>query len=154
MPAMHVALAHANGLFGDPDLVLQHKEKLVDLFGPGANRHDIAAFVAGADGPMGKALPAGVSQAAVGNYAAELPETIMEVSRAVIFQNLQRDRPLGMTFAWLPAYEHEITVCESPATEHTPGWITVLMRGIYPGDPHPITKVAIGGTRSTDATAS
>jgi hypothetical protein len=138
MPAMHVALAHANGLFGDPDLVLQHKETLVDLFGPGANRHDIAAFVAGADGPMGKALPAGVNQAAVGNYAAKLPETIMEVSRAVIYQNLQR----------------EITVCESPATEHTPGWITVLMRGIYPGDPHPITGVAIGGTNSTDGTAT
>jgi hypothetical protein len=145
MPAMHVALHHTNRLFGDPTLLVQHRDQLVALFQPGADHSAIAGLLTSPESPVDGELPGGADSGMVGRYAGRLPETIMEVSRAVVYQNLQRETPLGMTFAWMPAYEHEITVCESPATEFTPGWITILMRGRYPGDPHPITGVAIDG---------
>ena len=145
MPFMHVALNFTNQLFGDPTLLVQHRDQLLELFQPGADHNAVASLLSSADGPLQRDLPGEVDRATVGRYAGRLPATIMEVSRAVVYQNLQRETPLGMTFAWMPAYEHEITVCESPATGDTPGWITILMRGRYPGDPHPITGVGIDG---------
>jgi len=38
-----------------------------------------------------------------------------------------------------------VTVWESPPTDATPGWITVLITGRYPKDKHPITQVAQEG---------
>jgi hypothetical protein len=146
MPAMHVALAQANGVFGDPALLIEHRAALLERFAPNADHADIASYIVSAQGPLGKPLSGNLNPGLIGNLAGKLPATVMEVSRAVIHQNLQRETPLGMTFAWMPAYEHEITVCESPATDYSPGWITILMRGLYPTDPHPITGVAIDGT--------
>ena len=78
-------------------------------------------------------------------FMASTPGGILESMRALLYYNLTRTDdagasldPLPMTFAWLPGYDHELTISQSENTEHTMGGITVVVRSSYPSDRHPL----------------
>ncbi len=73
-------------------------------------------------------------------FIAAVPRGMREAVRALVRDNLERETPLAMTFAWAPGYDFELTVWEAPGTDVSPGGITVLFRSRYPGDAHPIAK--------------
>lgn len=144
MPAAHVAIGHLNKMLGDPEFLKDpdRRNQLARLYEPTVDLGEITAQMIGDDSPLGYAMR-GADPSTIGTILSHLPESVLEAARAVVYRNLQRETPLGMTFAWLPAYEHEITVCESPATKSSPGWITVVIKGRYPADPHPVTGRAM-----------
>lgn len=73
-------------------------------------------------------------------FIAGIPRGMQEMVRALIRDNLERETPLAMTFAWAPGYDYELTAWEAPGTDVSPGGITVLFRSRYPGDAHPSAK--------------
>jgi len=87
---------------------------------------------------MGDSVP-GADPSRIAQLLRGEPPTIIEAQRAVVRRNLEREEPFGMTFAWAPAYDWELTVWESPPTDISPGWITVLIKGRYPSDQQPVT---------------
>jgi hypothetical protein len=140
MPAMQVALSFLNQMLGDPEYLRRDRVNLLQLFRPGQTVNEMVEVTARV---LSSALEGGsvkgADAARIANHLRGQPPTIIEAQRAVVYRNLERDEPFGMTFAWAPAYEWELTVWESPPTEISPGWITVLIKGRYPGDPHPVT---------------
>jgi hypothetical protein len=80
-------------------------------------------------------------------FMASTPCGLLESMRALIYYNLTRTdadgqplSPLPMTFAWLPGYDHELTISQTENTEQTAGGITVVVRSRFPNDPHPLAK--------------
>jgi len=145
MPYMQAAIGHLNTILGNPELLQQNQEQLLELFAPaddldGAREGLIGSFgqLLNGEGPAPNAVR-GVETSTVMEHMQGIPPGIMDAGRAVIHRNLQRERPFGMTFAWAPGYDHEMTIWESPPTQGSPGWITVLIKGRYPGDQHPVT---------------
>ena len=145
---LQAAIGHLNRMYGDPQFLKEHRETLLPLYGAAADPMQGAADLArstermlGDDSPLGEAI-AGADPQRVSKALQQLPATILEAQRAVVHRNLQRAEPYGMTFAWAPGYDAELTVWESPPTSASPGWITVLMRSRYPADSHPVTGVA------------
>jgi hypothetical protein len=136
-----VAFSHLDQMFGDPDFLGSNREVLLELFAPGNDMTATTLRMVGEESPLGRQLK-GADPIDVTAVASHLPALLMEVSRAVVYDNLQRSDPVGMTFSWQPDYEHSVTVCESPPTNISPGWINVIFKGRYPGDPHPVTGVA------------
>lgn len=137
MPAMQVALSHLNRMLGDLDLLVEHREALLALFDPDADLEHTLDELLGEGSPLGQAVQ-GVEVGTVVDVLRRLPPTIRDAQRAVVYKNLEREEPYGMTFAWAPAYDHEVTVWESPPTEVSVGWVTVLLKGRYPTDIQPV----------------
>jgi len=145
MPGMHVALSFLNKIFGDPALLQQHRVDLLDFYRPTDNPDEALDRLVGTveqllsgEGLLDEAVQ-GADPSTIASLMRGLPPTVAEAGRAIIYRNVQRDEPFGMTFAWAPAYDSELTVWESPPTDISPGWITVVIKGRYPDDPHPVT---------------
>ena len=66
-----------------------------------------------------------------------IPRGMQEALRAMIRDNLSREVPLAMTFAWAPGYDYELQLWEAPGDDGSKGGITVLLRTRYPSDTHP-----------------
>jgi hypothetical protein len=140
MPALQVALSFLNKVLGDPEYLRRDRVNLLNLFRPGQTVNDMVDMTAQL---LGGALAGGTVTGADPTKIAALlkgePPTIIETQRAVVQRNLEREEPFGMTFAWAPAYDWELNVWESPPTEISPGWITVLVKSRYPSDQQPVT---------------
>jgi hypothetical protein len=141
MPWLDTAFAHTSQMFGDPEFLVNNRGALLALFAPGNDMADTTQRMLSAESPLQRAMK-GADPNDARIVAGALPRLLMEVSRAVVYDNLQRESPVGITFSWQPAYEHSVTVWESPPTSISPGWINVVFKGRYPGDPHPIGPVA------------
>ena len=140
MPFLDVAFMHVNQMFGmcgDPEFLAANRDLLVGIFAPGNDMTVATRRMVGEESPLGYAMK-GADPDDVKEVADALPALLLEVSRAVVYDNLQRADPVGMTFSWQPDYEHSVTVWESPRTHLSPGWINIVFKGRYPGDPHPI----------------
>ena len=140
MPGMQVALSFLNKMLGDPEQLRSDRDNLLNLFRPGQTVNEMVGV---ADTLLNQAMQGGSVPGADPSKIAQLlrgePPTIIEAQRAVVRRNLEREEPFGMTFAWAPAYDWELTVWESPPTDISPGWITVLIKGRYPSDQQPVT---------------
>jgi len=142
---MQVALSHLNKIYGDTDFLRERRGELLELYGPRTDpEQGLDDMVAGTRRLLsGEALldeaVKGAEPSQVVLLLQGLPPTVIEAQRAVVYRNLQRAEPFGMTFAWAPAYDAELTVWESPPTPISPGWITVLIKSRYPSDAHPVT---------------
>jgi hypothetical protein len=138
---MQVALGYLNQVLGDPVFLRENRSSLLEHFRPGQSISEMVGMaeqiLSGAVGDQGPVIGANPSQ--IAKLLGGEPPTIIEAQRAVVSRNLERDEPFGMTFAWAPAYDWELTVWESPPTDISPGWITVLIRGRYPSDVQPVT---------------
>jgi hypothetical protein len=146
MPLFQVAIGHLNCMFGNPDFLRRNRTDLLDLYRPSEGPEgtpdrlvETTRLMLSDQSPFGEGLK-DVDIGRIARLVAQQPPTILEAERAVVYRNLQRDRPYGMTFAWAPGYDYEVTVWESPPTEASPGWITVLIKTRYPNDPHPGTN--------------
>ena len=143
MGYLEVGLGHLNQMFGDLVLLREHREELLNLYssavGPdgGSKVLRTTSQMLSQDSPLGNAVR-GIDPEEITRVLQRLSPTIIEAARAIIHGNLQRQEPYGMTFAWRPGYDHELTVWESSSADGSPGWITVLIKSRYPLDPHPI----------------
>jgi hypothetical protein len=70
-------------------------------------------------------------------FIESTPASMQAAILAVVRENLGRDEPKQMMFTWAPAYDWEMNLWESTASNVSAGGITVQMRSRYPGDPHP-----------------
>jgi len=140
MPGLQVALSFLNQVLGDPEYLRRDRVNLLDLFRPDQTVNDMVGMT---ERLLGGALEGGsvtgADPAKIASLLKGEPPTIIEAQRAVVHRNLEREEPFGMTFAWAPAYDWELTVWESPPTEISPGWITVLVKSRYPSDEQPVT---------------
>jgi hypothetical protein len=130
MPKMQTTLGGLNAAFsatGRPATVPKKED-----FAPGTLVHEaLAAHGAEPGTPLHRALK---------NHLETLPGAIKETLRATIYHALSTTPPTHVTFAWAPAYDHEITVWHAPDAEDTKGGITVLVKSRYPTDKHPLAK--------------
>ncbi|MDQ1449795.1 MAG: hypothetical protein QOC79_2766 [Actinomycetota bacterium] len=140
MPGMQVALGFLNKMFGDPEYLRRDRVNLLNLFRPGQTVNEMVGVANEIlSGALEGGSVVGADPTKIANLLKGEPPTIIEAQRAVVQRNLEREEPFGMTFAWAPAYDWELTVWESPPTDISPGWITVLIRGRYPSDQQPVT---------------
>jgi len=136
---MQVALSFLNKMLGDPELLRRDRDNLLNLFRPGQTVNEMVGVADTVlSSAMGDSVP-GADPSRIAQLLRGEPPTIIEAQRAVVRRNLEREEPFGMTFAWAPAYDWELTVWESPPTDISPGWITVLIKGRYPSDQQPVT---------------
>ncbi len=70
-------------------------------------------------------------------FLKSLPPGFDAMLRALFYSNLERRKPLGITFAWMPAYDFELRVWECEDTAVSVGGITVMLGSRYPLDAHP-----------------
>jgi hypothetical protein len=73
-------------------------------------------------------------------FLEQMPPALHEAIRAVIREDLLRETPLPITFAWQPGYDWELTVNDVASTDETHGGITVIVRSRYPDDEHPLDR--------------
>ncbi len=146
MPLFQVAIGHLNRMFGIPEFLERNRPVLLDLFRPSDHPEgtpdrlvETTLLLLGDESPLGEGLK-DVDIGRIARLVAQQPPAILEAERAAVYRNLQREKPYGMTFAWAPGYDYEVTVWESPPTAASPGWITVLIKTRYPSDPHPGTN--------------
>jgi hypothetical protein len=145
MPLFQVAIGHLNRMFGIPEFLERNRPVLLDLFRPSDRPEgtpdrlvETTLLLLGDESPLGEASKTLISGALLDLSRNNHPR--FEAERAAVYRNLQREKPYGMTFAWAPGYDYEVTVWESPPTAASPGWITVLIKTRYPSDPHPGTN--------------
>lgn len=79
-----------------------------------------------------------VLQRAWKSYMKNVPQIFHESVRSAIYLALTARPPTQITFAWAPSYDHEVTVWQAPDTDVTKGGITVVVKGRYPVDTHPL----------------
>ncbi len=72
------------------------------------------------------------------SYMKDVPKIFHEQVRSAIYHALTETPPTQITFAWAPAYDHEVSVWQAPDTRLTKGGITVVVKGRYPVDAHPL----------------
>lgn len=125
MSALQSVFIKLNTKF-DPDNVGPFAESAQTMFAPG-KKLDIAFL-----GPN-KAL-----YRAWKSYMKTVPEVFQETVRSVLHHAVNTTPPTNVTIAWAPGYDHEITVWQAPDSNATKGGITVLIKGRYPGDTHPL----------------
>ena len=128
MPKMQTTVAGLNTAFSPPNLPALAAQK--DKFAAGQPLH---TALAAHGAPTGSVL-----HRALREHLAGLPGAVSETLRATIHHALSTQPPTHVTFAWAPAYDHEITVWHAPDTADTKGGITVLIKSRYPDDKHPI----------------
>lgn len=130
MPKMQTTLHGLNAAFSEPGVKTLVQNK--DAFAPGRPLHEALADHGATPGtPLHRAFK---------GHLAKLPGAISETLRATIHHALSTEPPTHITFAWAPAYDHEITVWHAPDTSDTKGGITVLIKSRYPDDAHPLSK--------------
>jgi hypothetical protein len=61
-----------------------------------------------------------------------LPSGMREALRAMIYANLDRDEPYGITLAWAPGPDYELTIWEAEPTAVSHGGITALIKTVVP----------------------
>jgi len=62
-------------------------------------------------------------------YLNNLPGSVKETLRGVVYYALRQKPPKPITFSWAPAYDSELTIWESDCG------ITLFVNGRYPTDP-------------------
>ena len=147
MPLFQVAIGHLNRMFGIPEFLERNRPVLLDLFRPSDHPEgtpdrlvETTLLLLGDESPLGEGLKdvdIGRIARLVGATTARAFSRLSEPLCTATFSVKSRD---GMTFAWAPGYDYEVTVWESPPTAASPGWITVLIKTRYPSDPHPGTN--------------
>jgi hypothetical protein len=111
-----------------------------EMFAPG-QRLD-AAFLVGGNTPLYRAWK---------SYMKTVPEVFQETIRTVLYHALTTEPPTGVTMAWAPGYDHEVTVWQAPDSSATKGGITILVKGRYPGDTHPLAPGTSAGAPAKKA---
>jgi hypothetical protein len=141
---MQVALSHLNKIYGDREFLREHRDELLELFRPSSDPEQALENMVGTahgmlsgQGLVNEAMK-GADPSEIARLLQGVPPTILEAQRAVVYRNLQRAEPFGITVAWAPGYDSELTVWESPPTTISPGWITTLIKTRYPSDDHPV----------------
>ncbi len=81
-------------------------------------------------------------------YMDQVPGVFHETVRAIMDYALNTTPPTQVTFAWAPSYDHELTVWQAPDTATTRGGITILVKGRYPIDSHPLAKPRSAAAKS------
>jgi hypothetical protein len=127
MPALQVALGPLNERFNAGN-VGNYEINPPEAFAEGNHLADLVEEE--------EYIPARAAEA----FLREMPAGLHEAIRAVIYQNLRRDTPLPITFAWQPGYDWELTLNDVASTDETAGGITVIVRSRYPDDPHPLAE--------------
>ena len=64
-------------------------------------------------------------------YLDAWPSTMQEGLRAILVDAVKKGQPV--TVAWAPAYDYQITLWEAADTDVSPGGLTLLLQGRYPG---------------------
>ena len=72
-------------------------------------------------------------------FIEQTPASIQAAILAAVRQNLEREEPKQMLFAWTAGYDWEMRLTESTSSEVSAGGITIQVKSRYPGDPHPGT---------------
>lgn len=129
MPKMQTTVNGLNAAFSPPAAPIQAPNPAE--FAPGQPLHKALA--------RHGAEPGTVLHRAFEAHLAKLPGAISETIRAVIHHARSANPPIHVTFAWAPAYDHEVTIWQAPDTEDTKGGITVLVKSRYPDDAHPLS---------------
>jgi hypothetical protein len=121
VPFFQIMLGRINREFDYPAVL----DIPAETFDPGVSLVDLALEneIAGSD-----------KEAAV---IRGIPRGMQEAIRALVRDNLSREVPLAITFAWAPGYDYELQVWEAPGDDGSRGGITVLLRTRYPSDGHP-----------------
>ena len=125
MSALQTILIKLNREFNDDNVGLLARS--AEMFAPG-KKLDIA-FLVPSNTPLYRAWK---------SYMKTVPEVVQETVRSVLYHALTTSPPTGVTMAWAPGYDHEVTVWQAPDSSTTKGGITVLIKGRYPGDTHPL----------------
>ncbi len=128
MSALQSILIRLNRKFADDEIGAL--ATTAEMFAPG-ERLD-AAFLVG-NTPLYRAWK---------SYMQTVPEVFQETIRTVLYHALTTEPPTSVTMAWAPGYDHEVTVWQAPDSNNTKGGITVLVKGRYPGDTHPLAPPA------------
>ncbi len=145
MPWMQRALGRLNSHFSEESIaqLIQHRE----IFAPGRD------WLLGVQELKGElAERAGqVADTRELNWLRRAPRGLLEMARALIYENLNRgnaeqeqealSQVLPMTWAWAPGYDWELTVWECPGREGSRGAFTILFKSRYPGDPLPVDRL-------------
>jgi hypothetical protein len=92
------------------------------------------AFAPGKPLAAGVVVKAGRMQKPWLAYIDQMPKSIQESVRGVIYHALSSNPPIQVTFAWAPGYDYELTIWDVPDNKKTRGGITVLIKSPYPGD--------------------
>ncbi len=71
-------------------------------------------------------------------YLESWPSGLLAAVQGVLHDNLQRARPVPVTFAWAPAYDFEVSIWDVADAKKTRGGITILFKSRYPSDQHPL----------------
>lgn len=127
MPVLQTVLGQLNAAFTGPGL--QNFVTRRDAFAPGKPLG--AGLVVQKGTPLYDAWQA---------YLNEIPGSIQETLRSVIYYALSTAPPTEITFAWAPSYDYEVTIWHAPDTSTTKGGITVLLKSRYPNDKHPLPR--------------
>jgi hypothetical protein len=127
MPVLQTVLNQLNAAFGGPGLKNLVTKR--DAFAPGKPLG--AGLVVQKGTPLYDAWQV---------YLGELPGSIQETLRSVIYYALSTAPPTEITFAWAPSYDYEVTIWHAPDTSTTKGGITVLVKSRYPNDKHPLPR--------------
>jgi len=125
MSALQTVLIKLNREFNDDNI--GRFAQSAEMFAPG-KRLDIG-FLVPTNTPLYRAWK---------SYMKTVPEVFQETVRSVLYHALTTEPPTGVTMAWAPGYDHEVTVWQAPDSNTTKGGITVLIKGRYPGDTHPL----------------
>jgi hypothetical protein len=125
MPALQTIFTKLNEKFQTNNI--QEFARIADRFAPGRPL-EIDFLV-----PDDKVL-----QRAWKSYMKNVPQIFHESVRGAIYLALTAKPPTQITFAWAPAYDHEVTIWQAPDTDVTKGGITVVVKGRYPADAHPL----------------
>ena len=133
MPGLQTVLGHLNHSFGREGITKLAEAR--ESFAPG------------------KPLAAGVvvhSKLALhddfAEYLQNIPYSMQEVLRSLIYHALSTKPPTHITFAWAPGYDYELNIWHAPDTRKTRGGITVLIKSRYPDDRHPLHDEPPHGT--------
>ena len=79
-------------------------------------------------------------------YLNQIPGSLQEAIRSVIYHSLCTSPPTHVTFAWAPGYDYELSIWQAPDTRTSKGGITVLIKSRYPDDKHPLKDEPPFGT--------
>ncbi len=125
MPGLQTVLGDLNYAFGKEGIKKLVAER--EAFAPGRSLH------------VGVVVKAGMKiHDAWADYLNDIPKSIQEALRSVMYYALSTTPPTQITFAWAPGYDYELTIWHAPDAPATKGGITVLIKSRYPDDKHPL----------------